>query len=771
MAAFAQAQTPFSSDSAQSYLKTIAVDIGPRPMGSPNERRAIDFALLKFKEFGLQEAYLMPMTATNGSGISPSKNTTSGIAVGVLKGTSDRIIVIGAHIDSEGPEVPGANDDGSGSAVAIELARVLSQRKNESTIVFALFGGEEQGLQGSKKFVETFTGIQRVVLMLQVDMANGSDWLVPTLDVETHSAPEWLVQASYEEFYKLGYSGLSFPTHFFTLFNSIPGGGVGSDHQSFLEKNIPAIDFTSDPTDPIHTPQDSYENFKPAGLKRSGDLLYKLVERFDGGVPENVPEAHAPSPPRPVERDKAGSAQIGQYYLFQIGNSPFFVPLWALRIFIAIAFLLAVFALFDVRKRRVPKNDTQPAKIPALKLFLLMLIIQTCVWLSENVVGLMKGVRYPWLAEPEGYRVFAFIAACMGIWISLQLAPKLKFRKDPYSYFLRAVITLTLFIALTSLFSAKLALYPAMGLFFLALAMIVRPAPLKFLFWILSPHFMFRLFFSEGFDFIARLVTLSSSVTVFVGFVIHVLYIIFFSLWAFPFLLGFAAVYFDSQTDVLWLKRFRSKWGIIVSGGVFIIMAAILATRPTFSQYWKQKIWLEQTYDANSNKGSVVIKSSDYLNNTRLRFGNKDTVIADRALSLKLKDIDIPSEPWVSVERTIESSTKDTTASFNILVKLRTRFRPLSLNLTFSAGHHDIVDITTPLAYSSIGKSVSLRWYSFPDTSLLIPIHFTVIGADSVTESIEATFVEELEPIAVEKEMAAVIRRTKLTQSAILKAK
>ncbi|MBI3586554.1 MAG: M28 family peptidase [Ignavibacteriales bacterium] len=750
MFTYAQAQTPFSSDSAQAYLKTIAVDIGPRPMGSRNERRVIDFALQKFREFGLQEAYLIPMTETNGSSISPSKNTTSGIAVGVLKGTGDSIIVIGAHIDSEGPEIPGANDDGSGSAVVIELARVLSKRENQSTLVFALFGGEEQGLLGSKYFVKTFSDMQRVVLMLQVDMANGSEWLVPTLDADTHSAPTWLVQASYEEFYKLGYTGLSFPTHFYTLNSIIPGGGAGSDHEAFLEKKIPAIDFTSDPTDPIHTPQDSYENFKPAGLKRSGDLIYKLVERFDGGVPEE---------------------KIGQYYLFQIGTHPFFIPLWVLSTFIVVAIILAVIAVLDARKRRPQTHDAQPAKIPGLKLFLLMLIIQTCVWLSENVVGIIKGVRYPWLAEPDGYWVLAFLAGCLGIWLSLQLTPKLKFRKDSYSYFLRAVIALTLLIALTSLLSPKLALYPAMGLFFLALAMIVRSAPLKFLFWILSPHFMFRLFFSEGFDFIARLVTLTSSVTIFISFVIHVAYIIFFSLWAFPFLLGFAAVYFDSQADLLWLKRFRSKWGIITCGGAFVIMALVLVTRPTFSQYWKQKIWLEQTYDANSNKGSAIIKSSDYLNNVRLRFGDKDTLIAGRTLSMKLKDIGVPSEPWVSVERTMESSVKDTNTSFNILVKLRTRFRPLSLNLHFSAGNHNLVDITTPFAYSSTGKSVSLHWYSFPDTSLIIPIHFTVIGADSVTESIEAIFVEELEPITVEKEMASVIRRTRLTQSAILKEK
>ncbi|MEK6565886.1 MAG: hypothetical protein AABZ41_04170, partial [Bacteroidota bacterium] len=107
------AQTPFSQDSAVAFLKTISVEIGPRPMGSPNERRAMEFAVERFRRFGLQEAYIMPMMSVEGDALARSTNTNSGIAVGVLKGTSERIIVIGGHIDSAGPDIPGTNDDGS----------------------------------------------------------------------------------------------------------------------------------------------------------------------------------------------------------------------------------------------------------------------------------------------------------------------------------------------------------------------------------------------------------------------------------------------------------------------------------------------------------------------------------------------------------------------------------------------------------------------------------------------------------------------------------
>jgi Zn-dependent M28 family amino/carboxypeptidase len=47
-------------------------------------------------------------------------------------------------------DAPGANDDGSGTALVLEAARVLSQRRFPSTIVYAVLSGEEQGLYGGK---------------------------------------------------------------------------------------------------------------------------------------------------------------------------------------------------------------------------------------------------------------------------------------------------------------------------------------------------------------------------------------------------------------------------------------------------------------------------------------------------------------------------------------------------------------------------------------------------------------------------------------------
>ena len=82
----------------------------------------------------------------------------------VLKGTTDpdRVYVVSGHYDSMCNlnatdvtcDAPGANDDGSGTAVTIELARVMSKYKFDATIIFLTVPGEEQGLYGSTYFAK-----------------------------------------------------------------------------------------------------------------------------------------------------------------------------------------------------------------------------------------------------------------------------------------------------------------------------------------------------------------------------------------------------------------------------------------------------------------------------------------------------------------------------------------------------------------------------------------------------------------------------------------
>lgn len=739
----AQPSTPFSADSALAYVRTLSVEIGPRPMGSPGERKALEFAVGKFREFDL-DARIMPMTQTISTELNGGVNTNSGIAVGILKGASDRVIVIGGHIDSSGPEIPGANDDGSGSAVVVELARVLSQTEHASTLVFALFGGEEQGLRGSSYFVNNFPQIDKVSLMLQVDMANGTEWLLPLVDAKDHSSPEWLIEASYEEMERLGYSSMYFPTHFYTLLTAMPGGGIGSDHQPFLERGIPAIDFTSDVNDPIHTPQDNFENFKPGGLKRSGDLVYRLVQRFDDGVPDE---------------------EQSDSFILQFRSSLLFFPLWSLRVFILISIILSGYALVALRTRR--KEESPRMAIPSLKLFLLMLIIQTCVWLSENVVGLLKGTRIPWFSDPSGYFILGFVAALFGIWIALRIAPSLRLSQRADRYYLSMFLLLVVLLALCALASVKLALYPAIALFMLALAVIVQKPWLKLLFWVLSPYFMYYLIFNEGFGLMSRLIGGADSGERISSILLHISYILFFSVWAFPFLLGFAAIRFDSNRDLLWLSHFRKPPGGVLAALAFLLLAVFLSSQPTFSSDWKQTIRIEQRFP-DAGPASVEIASNDYLKGAHVRMNGHDSVLTNRSGFIHLTPSQKPDQ-WIKVRRKVET-TSDSFTTYKLLLSISTRYRPYTLGLTYSAGKQSIENVSTPYASWPGPHSLTLRWYSFPDTSLTIPLTFTVTGTDSIRETIEATFVEPMIPIEVSKESASVRGRTLLRTVSVLKA-
>lgn len=83
--------------------------------------------------------------------------------LGIQKGRDpNRVVIVGAHIDSRVTDVmnitsdaPGANDNASGVALVLEAARLLSQRRFDATIVYAVFSGEEQGLWGAELLADT----------------------------------------------------------------------------------------------------------------------------------------------------------------------------------------------------------------------------------------------------------------------------------------------------------------------------------------------------------------------------------------------------------------------------------------------------------------------------------------------------------------------------------------------------------------------------------------------------------------------------------------
>jgi Zn-dependent M28 family amino/carboxypeptidase len=104
--------------------------------------------------------------------------------LGIQPGTdgSKDVVIVAGHIDSRvtdpmdaASDAPGANDDGSGTALVLEAARLLSTSKHRATIVYAILSGEEQGLWGGRLLAETAKAKGWAVLaMLNNDIVGNS---------------------------------------------------------------------------------------------------------------------------------------------------------------------------------------------------------------------------------------------------------------------------------------------------------------------------------------------------------------------------------------------------------------------------------------------------------------------------------------------------------------------------------------------------------------------------------------------------------------------
>ncbi len=113
------------------------------------------------------------------------EDAVSANVLGILKGTdpeNDQVMLITGHLDSRASDVmdanidaPGANDDASGVAVILEMARVMSKRAFPATIIFMAVTGEEQGLYGATHMAESMLADSvNLIAVLNNDMIGNS---------------------------------------------------------------------------------------------------------------------------------------------------------------------------------------------------------------------------------------------------------------------------------------------------------------------------------------------------------------------------------------------------------------------------------------------------------------------------------------------------------------------------------------------------------------------------------------------------------------------
>jgi hypothetical protein len=737
----------FSGARAYEALLTIARDIGPRPMGSPAEQRALAFAAAKFKEYGCDTSYVLPMTVAEGV------NTSSGIAVGIARGHTGRMIVIGGHMDSSGPDIPGANDDGSGSACVIELARVLVPRDLQSTIVFCCFGGEESGLRGSTHFVKVFPSIDSVALMLQIDMTDGSSYLEMDPDAAFQvSSPRWLPRAAFDIYYnQLGFSDLRYLTHTSTLNYSTPGG-TGSDHIPFIEKGIPAIDFTSDVTYPIHSPLDNLATFDSSGLARSGLLVQRLVERFDAGVPSRGSES---------------------YYLMQIGTHLVFVDHWALWVLHFITLLVTIVVVVRLRRARVRDRSSQP-RWSTTKLILTTLMIQAFLWVPESFMGVLRGYRYPWVNNVAGYFALAFLCGAVGVWFALRVLHRLRISADPYVYFLRMAIILGGVTIALALANPEIALYTGSALLCFSLAVLVRRPIVKGALLLAALYLPLHMVFLEALGLLQRgMAGASINGSGKVGLTDGV-YIVLFTLMSLPFMYGIAAAYRSAAGDLFWLRKFGHRMSLAVLFPAILVLAIVLLHRPVYDATWQRTVRAEQRYTIGADTSTLHISGGEFLDGLHVNIAGRDTIITgdvnvyDPALGRR-SGVD-----WVRIsshQRTEpDSALSDSSRTLARTVALCGTRRPLKVEITYRSDQDFALKSAWSTGSRTSGvfksdKSKTLTWYAFPDSILDVPVTLTMRPGQKVIERVELTYPDLAAPVALQRELTTVTLRTYVSKT------
>ncbi|MGH7618852.1 MAG: M20/M25/M40 family metallo-hydrolase [Gemmatimonadaceae bacterium] len=285
-AAAGPAPLPQSPDSLSirrdiEYLASPA--LAGRLTGTPGNDSAAAYIARRYASLGLRalaenyEQHFIARPPAHG-GSSPAWPTENVFAVlpGRDPALGGQYVVVGAHFDHLGTSTDGAldpdargavrrgaDDNASGTAAVLELARRFARSPARRAIIFANFTGEEQGLLGSGYFVEHMpVPVDSVDAMLNFDMVGRmKNDRVIVYGVAT--AKEMLAL-------------LDSANRIQPLQVAAQGDGFGpSDHSSFYGKNIPVLHFFSDLHEDYHRASDTPDKINAAGEAR----IVALAER------------------------------------------------------------------------------------------------------------------------------------------------------------------------------------------------------------------------------------------------------------------------------------------------------------------------------------------------------------------------------------------------------------------------------------------------------------------------------------------------------------
>lgn len=260
-------RTPVGTFNTQAALADIRAleAFGPRLGGSDAEGAAAAFLRDRLAAMGIQ-ARIEEFALPNG--------TTSRNVVARVQGSSQAVLVLGAHMDTKPPS-PGANDNASGCAALLQIASVLAKNPVVPTVEFVFFGSEEtnggdpnQHHYGSRYRLSRMSAADRsaVAGMISVDMIGyGSEFASRTMG----KGPKTLSDMLLAHAQSLGI-GMKYLKD--------PGKSGWSDHEAYELAGIPVswVEWRDDPV--YHTAGDVAAHLQASRIDTAGRLVLDFVQ-------------------------------------------------------------------------------------------------------------------------------------------------------------------------------------------------------------------------------------------------------------------------------------------------------------------------------------------------------------------------------------------------------------------------------------------------------------------------------------------------------------
>jgi aminopeptidase YwaD len=303
------------------YLASDALE--GRLTGSPGNDSAAAYIARRYAALKLASpftGYFQPFDALSAEDAHLGRTTPrhSQNVVAIIPGSDPRLrgeyVVVGAHYDHLGrstdfaldPEAKdairnGADDNASGTAAVMELARIFRAKPAKRSLIFVNFSGEELGLLGSHWFVEhSPVPLDSIALMVNFDMIGRlrDDKLI-VYGRGTARELTGMVDSL----------DAAVPEARFAISGSDDGFGP-SDHSSFYAKDIPVLHFFTDIHEDYHRATDDVEKINAAGEARVIDLAAAVV-RAVGDRAARPTFVRMTAPPRTMTTREGAQVYLG----------------------------------------------------------------------------------------------------------------------------------------------------------------------------------------------------------------------------------------------------------------------------------------------------------------------------------------------------------------------------------------------------------------------------------------------------------------------------